>query len=81
MSAGRNVPKEKARKAVLDELERLSEDRHPRRSSNQTLLARFARCQDLQQTALSFARAVDAERRGRSATPLAPPPGWLPPLT
>ena len=78
MSAGRNVPKEKARKAVLDELERLNEDRHPR---NQTLLARFARCQDLQQTALSFARAADAERRSRSATPLAPPPGWLPPLT
>ncbi len=78
MRANPVVRKEKARKAVLDELERLNEDRHPR---NQTLLARFVRCQDLQQTALSFARAVDAERRAHSATPLAPPPGWLAPLT
>jgi len=78
MSTGPKVRKEKAKKAVLNEIERLTEDRHPR---NQTLLARFARCQDLQQTALSFARAVDAERRRGSATPLAPPPGWLPPLT
>jgi hypothetical protein len=78
MTGGPKVRKEKAKKAVLDALKRLSRDRHPR---NQTLLARFARCQDLQQTALSFARAVDAERRGRSSTPLAPPPGWLPPLT
>jgi hypothetical protein len=78
MSAGPKVRKEKAKKAVLDELERLSDDRHPR---NQTLLVRFARCLDLQHVSLSFARAVDAERRGRSATPLAPPQGWLPPLT
>ncbi len=78
MGASPGVREKRAKKAVLAELERLSEDRHPR---NQTLLARFARCQDLQQIALSFARAVDAERRGRSATPLAPPPGWLPPLT
>ena len=72
------IRKKRAKKAALRELERLSEDRHFR---NQTLLARFARCQDLQQTAISFARAVDAERRARGATPLAPPPGWLPPLT
>jgi len=78
MRGSLDVRKKKARKAVLNALERLSEDRHPR---NQTLLARFARCQDLQQTAISFARAVDAERRARGATPLAPPPGWLPPLT
>ena len=70
--------KKKAKKEVLNALERLSGDRHPR---IQTLIARFARCQDLQQTAISFARAVDAERRARGATPLAPPPGWLPPLT
>jgi len=78
MPAHPGVRKERARKAVLEELERLGEDRHPR---NQTLFARFARCPDLQQTALSFARAVDAERHTHSATPLAPPPGWLPPLT
>lgn len=78
MRADPEVRKTRARKAVLEALERLSEDRHPR---NQTLLARFARCEDLQQVALSFARAVDAERRAHSATPLAPPPGWLPPLT
>ncbi len=77
MRASPEVRKQRARKAVLNELERLGEDRHP---LNQTLLARFARCQDLQQIALSFARAVDAERRAHSATPLAPPPGWLPPL-
>ena len=78
MRGNLDVRKEKAKKAVLDELERLSEGRLPR---NQTLLARFARCQHLQQTALAFARAVNAERRARGATPLAPPPGWLPPLT
>jgi hypothetical protein len=78
MSAGHKVRSEKARTAVLDELDRLTEERHPR---NQTLVGRFARCQDLKQTVLSFARAADAERRARSATPLAPPPGWLPPLT
>ena len=69
--------REKAKQAVLDELARLSEDRHPR---NQTLLARFARCTHFQQTVLVISRAVDAERRAYSATPLAPPPGWLPPL-
>ena len=78
MLAHPGVRRERAKKAVLDELDRLGEDRHPR---NQTLLARFARCQDLQQIALSFARAVDAERRTHNAAPLAPPPGWLPPLT
>jgi len=78
MRGSLDVRKKKAKKAVLNALERLSEDHH---SLNQTLLARFARCQDLQQTAISFARAVDAERRARGATPLAPPPGWLPPLT
>ena len=78
MRGSLDVRKKKAKKAVFNELERQNGDRHPR---NQTLLARFARCQDLQQTAISFARAVDAERRAHGATPLAPPPGWLPPLT
>ena len=41
MRGNLDVRKEKAKKAVLDELERLSEGRLPR---NQTLLARFARC-------------------------------------
>ncbi len=69
------IRKERGRKAVLDELERLGEERHPR---NQTVLARFARCQDLQRTALTFARAVDAGRRIHSATALAPPVGgWF----
>ena len=78
MRTSLDVRRKKAKEAVLNALERLSGDRLPR---NQTLLARFARCQDLQQTAISFARAVDAERRAHGATPLAPPPGWLPPLT
>jgi hypothetical protein len=77
MRAGYKVRREKAKRAVLDELARLSEDRHPR---NQTLLARFARCTQRQQTVLIMSRAVDAERRAYTATPLAPPPGWLPPL-
>ena len=68
---------QKAKKVVLDELERLGEDCHPR---NQTLLARFIQCPHLQQSALVISRAVDAERHTHSATPLAPPPGWLPPL-
>jgi hypothetical protein len=77
MRAESKVRREKAEQAVLDELARLSEDRHPR---NQTLLARFARCTQRQQIVLIISRAVDAERRAYSATPLAPPPGWLPPL-
>jgi uncharacterized membrane protein YgcG len=77
MRAESKVRREQAKQAVLDELARLSEDRHPR---NQTLLARFARCTQRQQTVLMISRAVDAERRAYSATPLAPPPGWLPPL-
>jgi hypothetical protein len=78
MSASPEVRKQRARKAVINELERLNKDGHP---LNQTLLARFARCENWQQTAVAFARAVDAERRAHNATPLAPPPGWLPPLT
>ena len=78
MRGSLDVRKKKAKKAVLNALERLSGDRLPR---NQTLLARFARCHNFQQTALAFARAVDAERRAHGATPLGPPPGWQPPLT
>ncbi len=77
MRAASKVRREKAKQVVLAELQQRSEDRHPR---NQTLLARFARCPQLQQTVLVLSRAVDAERRAHCATPLAPPPGWLPPL-
>lgn len=77
MRAESKVRREKAKQAVLAELARLSEDRHPR---NQTLLTRFARCPQRQQTVLIMSRAVNAEQRAYSATPLAPPPGWLPPL-
>jgi hypothetical protein len=77
MCPGTETRKAKAKKAALDELGRLSEGRHSR---NQTLLARFARCQELQQAAHSFAQALDAELRVNGATPLAPPPGWLPPI-
>ena len=66
-----------AKQLVLNELKQLAADRNPR---NKTLLARFIRCPDLQVAALSIARAVDAEQRAYSATPLTPPPGWLPPL-
>ncbi len=66
-----------AKQLVLDELEQLAADVNPR---NKTLLARFAQCPQLQQPVLIVSRAVDAERRAYSATPLAPPPGWLPPL-
>ncbi|PYV20739.1 MAG: hypothetical protein DMG27_22285 [Acidobacteria bacterium] len=41
MRASPEARKKRAKKAALRELERLSEDRLPR---NQTLLARFARC-------------------------------------
>ena len=77
MRASPETRRQKPKKVVLDELERLGEDCHPR---NQTLLARFIQCAHLQQSALVMSRAVDAERRAHSATPLAPPPGWLPPL-
>ncbi len=77
MRADSKIRREKAKRAVLAELKRRSEDRHPR---NQTLLARFARCPQLQQTVLVLSRAVDAERRAHSATRLAPPPEWLPPI-
>ena len=77
MGADSSVRRHRAKQVVLAELKRLSEDRHPR---NQTPLMRFARCPQTQQTVLLLSRAVDAERRAHCATPLAPPPGWLPPI-
>ena len=70
--------KEGAKQAVLDELELLAKDRHPR---NQTLMARFARCGDYQAANRLLQEALGNMGRWQKGTPLAPPPGWLPPLT
>jgi len=47
--------KEAAKRAVLNELTLLSEDRHPR---NQTLIARFARCSDYQRATRLLTEAL-----------------------
>ena len=70
--------KEVTKQAVLAELESLRQGRHAR---YRTLLGRFARCRQLQTTAALFAAAVDASARTYNRTPLAAPPGWLPPVS
>ena len=70
--------KEVTKRAALAELESLREDRHSR---YRTLVGRFARCRHLQSTAALFAAAVDSSARTYNRTPLAAPPGWLPPIT
>ena len=70
--------KEVTKQAVLAELESLRQGRHSR---YQTLVGRFARCRQLQTTAALFAAAVDASARTYNRTPLAAPPGWLPPVS
>ncbi|MGD0227144.1 MAG: hypothetical protein ABSF71_32865 [Terriglobia bacterium] len=70
--------KEVAKRAVLAELERLRQGRHAR---YQTLMGRFARCQDLQQSAALLVAAVEASLRTNNRTPLDAPPGWLPPVS
>ena len=75
---GQRVRKQEAKQAVLGELELLVEDRHPQ---NQTLMARFVRCRDYQAATGLLHEALVAMRRRRKGTALAPPPGWLPPLT
>ncbi|MGA9056103.1 MAG: hypothetical protein WB763_06270 [Terriglobia bacterium] len=70
--------KEVTKRAVLAELERLRQGRHAR---YQTLVGRFARCQELQQAAALCAAAVDASARTYNRTPLDAPPGWLPPVS
>jgi hypothetical protein len=70
--------KEVTKQAVLAELERLRQGRHAR---YRTLVGRFARCRPLQSTAALFAAAVDASARTHNGTPLAAPPGWLPPVS
>ena len=70
--------KEVTKQAVLAELERLRQGRHAR---YRTLVGRFARCRRLQSTATLFAAAVDGSSRAYNRTPLAAPPGWLPPVS
>ena len=52
--------KEAAKRAVLNALKLLSEDRHPR---NQTLIARFARCSDYQRATRLLAEAIRLLRK------------------
>jgi hypothetical protein len=66
------------KRAVLVELETLRQGRHAR---YQTLVGRFARCQDLQHAAALCAAAVEASTRTYNRTPLDAPPGWLPPVS
>jgi len=75
---GQRVTKQEEKQAVLGQLELLVEDRHPQ---NQTLMARFARCRDYQAATRLLHEALGAMGRWRKGTALAPPPGWLPPLT
>jgi hypothetical protein len=70
--------KEVTKQAVLAELESLRQGRHTR---YRTLVGRFARCRQLQTMAALFAAAVDASARTHNGTPLAAPPGWLPPVS
>jgi len=70
--------KEVTKQAVLAELESLRRGRHSR---YRTLVGRFARWRELQTTAAFFAAAVDANARAYNRTPLAAPPGWLPPVS
>jgi hypothetical protein len=74
------IPKSKevTKQAVLAELESLRQGRHAR---YRTLVGRFARCRHLQTTTALFAAAVDASVRAYNRTPLAVPPGWLPPVS
>jgi len=76
---GRNsVSKEVTKRTVLAELESLRQGRHAR---YQTLIGRFARCPELQQAASLAAAAAEASARTYHRTPLAAPPGWLPPVS
>jgi PRTRC genetic system protein C len=70
--------KEVTKRAVLAELERLRQGRHAR---YQTLVGRFSRCREWQQTASLCAAAVNASARTNNRTPLDAPPGWFPPVS
>jgi hypothetical protein len=69
--------KEVTKQAVLAELERLRQGRHPR---YRTLLERFARCPDWQHAA-ALAAATEASACAYNAKPLDAPAGWLPPVS
>ena len=66
------------KRTVLAELESLRQGRHAR---YQTLIGRFAGCPELQRAASLCAAAAEASARTYHRTPLAAPPGWLPPVS
>ena len=74
----RRRSKELTKQAVLAELEKLRQGRHAR---YQTLVGRFARCQEAQHAAALLTAAAQASARAYNRTPLAAPPGWLPPVS
>ena len=64
---------------VLRGLEQLAQGEHPDR---QLPVERFLQCEDWQEASNLITRALDASlRRSTRGTPIAPPPGWLPPIT
>ena len=65
------------REAVLDELTQLIEGRHPR---CQTIIARFLRDPQFQQTSELLAKAIEEEQRRRRSAVINLPPGWLLPV-
>src|SRR3989442_6366094 len=77
MSRTRSKTDELTKQAVLAELEKLRQGRHAR---YQPLVGRFARCQEAQHAAALFTAAGEASPRAYSRTPLAAPPGQLPPV-
>jgi hypothetical protein len=64
-----------AKAAVLEELDRLGGNRHPR---NQTVIERFMRCRDWQAANKILISALTTDGRWRRGTPLSTPPGSLP---
>ena len=73
----RRRSKELTKQAVLAELDKLRQGRHAR---YQTLVGRFARCQEAQHAAALLTAAAQASARAYNRTPLAAPPGSLPPV-
>ncbi len=71
MGARSGTRRRKQKQAVLAELARLAEGRHPR---NQTLMARFARCRELQSLPVTLARAVEARTPRRQRHTARPTP-------
>ena|SRR5437588_12194588 len=67
MSRTRSKSDELTKQAVLAELEKLRQGRHAR---YQTLVGRFARCQEAQHAATLFSAAVEATARAYSRTPV-----------